>query len=227
MFRPRTAAVAAAHLIEAKTVRAELGVGFGLIHATVRSLPPACHDCREQAGTSRLGATRCGTSEPADITHEIAQGRATPDVFVSACRPVRIPLGSQILFQFRVVRLPRCSRARLGPTGGRFILRRIGPSDRPLLAHPRPREEVLDRRLAQPLARLASILPSVRSRPLLPLLNCLRLLRSHGSFHCPYCCLKIPVPAAQSSVPSAVAASTFAPDWPGVGRASWKSPAKR
>jgi hypothetical protein len=32
--------------------------------------------------------------EPADITREIAQGRATPDVFASACRPVRIPLGS-------------------------------------------------------------------------------------------------------------------------------------
>jgi hypothetical protein len=57
--------------------------------------PPRCHDHREDDGRSRLGAIRRGTSEPADIPHEIAQGRATPEVSVRARRPVRIPLGSQ------------------------------------------------------------------------------------------------------------------------------------
>ena len=61
-------------------------------------LPSICHDCREQAGTSRRCVALRGTSEPADITHDTAQGRATPEVFVSACRPIRIPLGSRFSF---------------------------------------------------------------------------------------------------------------------------------
>jgi hypothetical protein len=53
-------------------------------------LPPAWHHDREDDRTSYFVATRRGTVEPADIPHEFAQGRATSEVFVRACRPVRI-----------------------------------------------------------------------------------------------------------------------------------------
>jgi hypothetical protein len=58
---------------------------------TFAALPSICHDDRGLGGARGHVATRRGTSEPADITHKTAQGRATPEVFVSACRPVRVP----------------------------------------------------------------------------------------------------------------------------------------
>jgi hypothetical protein len=49
-----------------------------------RFLPRLCHAARESHGSPRFAPPHRGTSEPTDITHKIAQGRATPDVFVSA-----------------------------------------------------------------------------------------------------------------------------------------------
>src|SRR6516162_9729998 len=71
------------------------GLGCLWNSAPRSSLPPISHDSRKHEGTRRLCAPPRGKSEPADIAHDLAQGRAPPDVFVSACRPVRIPLGSR------------------------------------------------------------------------------------------------------------------------------------